>query len=331
MLTGNKFLICTLLVTVCLASCRKDQAADQDTAYVYANGLSTQSIQVAGINRTFLVYRPADLTQPKAIVFVLHGGGGSGATGTAEGDQSPLSVFKAVADTGRFFVIYPQGQADAQGTPSWNDCRSDNVLGRSADDVLFFDSLVNRLTIQTGLGKQQVFMCGVSNGGLMTYRYAFERPGNLRAIAAGIANLAALPAPGACATGAATPLPAVLFFGTADPFMPAAGGCVANVGGACGRGTVVSADSTRWHWLRANGLQATTPVVTTFDVNTNDAGNVTKYVYPGRYPVSLFQLNNAGHSAPSKMVSTPSSTLTGVQNRDVEFATEVWQFFTALF
>jgi len=43
-----------------------------------------------------------------------------------------------------------------------------------------------------------------------------------------------------------------------------------------------------------------------------------------------FILNNAGHAVPSKTVYTNSSPASGVQNRDIEYAEEVWNFFKGL-
>ncbi|MFN8901599.1 MAG: hypothetical protein ACK5VV_05975, partial [Lysobacteraceae bacterium] len=44
----------------------------------YPAGLSDQTITVNGVVRQFRVHVPAGLTAPRAVVFVLHGGGGEG-------------------------------------------------------------------------------------------------------------------------------------------------------------------------------------------------------------------------------------------------------------
>jgi polyhydroxybutyrate depolymerase len=41
-------------------------------------------------------------------------------------------------------------------------------------------------------------------------------------------------------------------------------------------------------------------------------------------------MNNAGHAVPSLTVFSPTTSASGAQNRDIEYAVEVWQFFRAL-
>ena len=75
--------------------------------------------------------------------------------------------------------------------------------------------------------------------------------------------------------------------------MPWGGGCVADIGGNCNRGRVISAEATRDRWLQINGL------------------------------------DGAGHTTPSRTVLSPPNPVTGIQNRDIEFAEIVWAFFKA--
>ena len=66
----------------------------------YPVGLSDQTLVVNGVTRQFRVHVPTSQpSAPKAIVFVLHGGGGSGLNVTNLGTH-PLSVFRSVADRG---------------------------------------------------------------------------------------------------------------------------------------------------------------------------------------------------------------------------------------
>jgi polyhydroxybutyrate depolymerase len=40
-----------------------------------------------------------------------------------------------------------------------------------------------------------------------------------------------------------------------------------------------------------------------------------------------YVLLNAGHAVPSRSVFSATTSASGAQNRDIEFAVEVWQFF----
>jgi polyhydroxybutyrate depolymerase len=62
-------------------------------------------------------------------------------------------------------------------------------------------------------------------------------------------------------------------------------------------------------------------------VNNNDAGNVVKRVYEGTNPLVYYVLNDAGHAVPSLTVFSATTAASGAQNRDIEYATEVWKFF----
>ena len=175
-----------------------------------------------------------------------------------------------------------------------------------------------------------MYLTGGSNGALMTFSYAFQFPETIKAIAVGSGNLPEFPESGICTNGSTLPIPILLTHGTSDPAMPANGGCVANVGGNCNRGKVISQSATLSYWLQRNGLQNVSPTTSTFDLNTSDAGNVEKRIYNSANPLVYYILNNAGHQAPSKTVFSNSSPAQGVQNRDIEFAEEVWSFFKSL-
>jgi len=115
--------------------------------------------------------------------------------------------------------------------------------------------------------------------------------------------------------------------GTADPAMPYAGGCVANLGSDCLRGRVISAEATRNVWLSANGLAEISPVQTVFDTNKTDPGPANRFAYAGGSPVEWWRMDGGGHPVSSRTVLVASSPASGPQNRDVEFAEIAWNFF----
>ena len=320
------FFVCLFLM-----SCDKKDNSEQPpvTQIPYQEGLTTNYITVKNITRKYLVYRPTGITTVNAVVIVLHGGGGLGLD-VAEPGVHPLSVFRTIADNEKFIVVYPEGSLDIQGSPGWNDCRSDDKSGSQGNDITFLKQLNQKLTSDLNVTSSKIFLTGTSNGALMTYSYAFQFPETVRAIAVSSGNLPQFPESGICTNGSTLPIPILLTHGTSDPAMPAEGGCVANLGGACNRGKVISQTETINYWLQRNNLQNVSPIVTTFDVNTSDAGNVEKRVYNGTNPIVYFVLKNAGHSVASKTIYLSSSTANGVQNRDIEYADEVWNFFKSL-
>ena len=321
----NLHLVLFCYILLLPVSCREN-SADQNLAIPYSEGLTTNYTEVNNVTRKYLVYRPTGMMTVNAVITVLHGGGGLGLDVSQLGVH-PLSVFRTIADTAMFLVVYPEGSPDVQGNPGWNDCRSDDLSGSQGDDITFLKQLNAELISELNISSDKMFLTGTSNGALMTYSYAFQFPETIKAIAVSSGNLPQFPESGVCTTGSTLPVPILITHGTSDPAMPANGGCVANLGGNCNRGKVISQTATLDYWLQRNLLQNVTPTTATFDINTNDAGNVEKRVYSGTNPIVYFILNNAGHSVASKSVYLDSSPAIGVQNRDIEFAEEVWNFF----
>lgn len=295
----------------------------------YPPGLSDQSITVADVVRQYRVHVPAALAgAPKAIVLALHGGGGEG-LGVADTGAHPLSVLRTVADREAFVVVYPGGLPAADGRPGWIDCRADNGVSSGADDVAFLAALIERVRGQYGLSTERVFMAGGSNGAMMTHAFAIARPDLVAAVATSAGSLALNPRHGACAAGPTMPVPILIVHGTADPQVPFAGGCVANLGGACNRGRVISAEATRDRWLLANGLSGIVPTHQVIEIDPNDGGPANRFDYAGAMPVQWWRLDGAGHTVASRTVLVDSNPITGTQNRDIEFAEIAWSFFAA--
>lgn len=314
------------LASACSASSTGDPVPPPSTFPV---GLSDQSLTVSGVVRRFRVHVPPALTDgPRAIVLVLHGGGGTGLD-VANTGSHPLSVFRTVADRERFIVVYPGGLPATDGLAGWVDCRADNGVSSGADDVGFLVALIEQVRGAYGLPRSRVFMAGGSNGAMMTHAFAISEPGYVGAVATASGSLATNPRPGACSAGPTTPVPIVLVHGSADPQMPFDGGCVANLGGACNRGRVVSAEDTRDRWLSANGLSGVTPTTQTVEIATDDGGPAHRFDYAGAVPVQWWRLDGAGHTGASRSVLVAPSGVSGIQNRDIEFAEVAWAFFAA--
>ena len=78
-----------------------------------------------------------------------------------------------------------------------------------------------------------------------------------------------------------------------------------------------------------DSLHKTIPILTKYE-KTRILGQRAKQLNNGAKPLVYFVLNNAGHAVPSKTVYSNSSPTSGVQNRDIEYAEEVWNFFKSL-
>jgi polyhydroxybutyrate depolymerase len=132
------------------------------------------TMKFKGETRTYWLYVPEGATAATPLVLVLHGYGGN-----AEG-YCPAML--EVAEREGFAVCYPQGEKDAKGKPCWN-VGYDVQQGLKRDDVGFVRALVGQLRRKHHIGKDNVFMSGMSNGGEMTYFMAYRHPELFRAYA----------------------------------------------------------------------------------------------------------------------------------------------------
>ena len=132
------------------------------------------TMKYKGEVRTYWLYVPEGAGPATPLVLVLHGYGGS-----AEG-YCPAML--EVAEREGFAVCYPQGEKDAKGKTGWN-VGYDVQQGLERDDVGFVKALVKHLRKTHHIGKDNVFMSGMSNGGEMTYFMAYKYPDLFRAYA----------------------------------------------------------------------------------------------------------------------------------------------------
>ena len=132
------------------------------------------TMKYKGEMRTYWLYVPEGANPATPLVLVLHGYGGS-----AEG-YCPAML--EVAECEGFAVCYPQGEKDAKGKTGWN-VGYDVQQGLERDDVGFVKALVKHLRKTHHIGKDNVFMSGMSNGGEMTYFMAYRYPDLFRAYA----------------------------------------------------------------------------------------------------------------------------------------------------
>ena len=132
------------------------------------------TMKYKGEVRTYWLYVPENASSSTALVLVLHGYGGN-----AEG-YCPAML--EVAEREGFAVCYPQGEKDAKGKNCWN-VGYDVQQGLKRDDVGFVKALVKHIRKKHGIGKDNVFMSGMSNGGEMTYFMAYKYPDLFNAFA----------------------------------------------------------------------------------------------------------------------------------------------------
>ena len=176
--------------------------------YLAVDAMAAETVRYTmkfkGETRTYWLYVPEGASPATPVVLVLHGYGGN-----AEG-YCPAML--EVAEREGFAVCYPQGEKDAKGKPCWN-VGYDVQQGLKRDDVGFVKALVKHIRKKHGIGKDNVFMSGMSNGGEMTYFMAYRHPELFNAFA----SIAGLTMQWAYkAWKAKRPVPLMEVHGTAD-------------------------------------------------------------------------------------------------------------------
>jgi len=167
------------------------------------------------VRRAVVVNAPTDGTT-RPTVLVLHGGMGS-----AEAMRA-TSGFDAVARAEGFMVVYAEGTAFGGDRHAWNTGHLVRRLVQDADDIAYFDTLIDTLVREHGADPTRVFMTGGSNGGMMTFVYAVARAERLAAIAPVVASMFTFDAK------PSTPLPILIINGALDDEVPIEGGMSRN-------------------------------------------------------------------------------------------------------
>lgn len=192
------------------------RGSDSPTAAVLPQPRTYErSIEVDGRRRTYRVYVPAsaDGQSGRPVVVALHGG-----LGNAENieKQSKLSE---LADGEGFIAVYPDGTGRLPRRHTWN---ADGCCGyahqEDVDDVKFIGRLLDAVTSEWRTDQSRVYVTGLSNGGMMTYRVGCELADRVTAIAVVAGSLTT----DSCEPS--RPLPVLIFHGTADKNIPYEGG-----------------------------------------------------------------------------------------------------------
>jgi polyhydroxybutyrate depolymerase len=155
---------------------------------------SVDTITSGGKTRKYIVYDPGATATPKRVILAFHG------IGHSARDLETDTKLNEFAKAKGYVVAYPMSAGLA-----WN---AGNCCG-SEKDLEFVDDLLVKLRPRSDLDAKKVFVAGMSNGGMMAYRLAAERPDDVAAIAVVAGSMESTPAK-------KVPVPVLHIHGTLD-------------------------------------------------------------------------------------------------------------------
>jgi len=181
-------------------------------------GDSTVTLQSGGRARSYIRHVPSGLAAGTAVPVVidLHGAGGNGK------QQQGLSGFSALADKEKFLAIFPDG---VDGYWNVDDTCCGTAGEQKIDDVGFLRAIITKLSDETCVDGNRVYVTGFSNGGGLAHRMGCDAADVVAAIAPNATDLRTQPCK------ATRPISMMEVKGMADSLEPYDGGLVGPDGG----------------------------------------------------------------------------------------------------
>jgi polyhydroxybutyrate depolymerase len=248
--------------------------------------------------RFYRLYVPTTPGSPAPVVVVLHGG-----LQTPEG-IAEMTGFDAKAESKGFLAVYPAGIGRTFNAGEC--CGTAQALG--VDDIGFVGDLVEHLDETYEVDRARVYATGISNGGLLGYRLACERPDMFAGVAPVAATLI-----GSC--DPATPVSILHIHGLLDKNVPFKGGP-----GSQGFADVDWPPVMRGlqRWRRIDGCDS--------DPSTKEDGPVTHRHWTecrDGTDVVLYKLADGGHSWPG---GQPVPDPLGPTSQSLNATKKIWHF-----
>jgi polyhydroxybutyrate depolymerase len=266
------------------------------------------SIVVEEKTRSYLLNLPTNYNAGNnfPLVVALHGFGGKASQMEHDYKLSEKS------NEAQFVIVYPEGtKSDGPlGLQSWNAgtcCEA--ALEQQVNDVGFISQLIQKLVRQFKINPKKVYVTGISNGAMLTYRLACEIPNQIAAIASVSGPL--------LTTRPCQPsrkMPILHIHSLIDTKVPYAGGI--GIGGYY----YPPADSALQVWSAINGCNASPRLVF-------DSTLYTKTQYISCAAGTTIELNltkDGGHSWPGGLQPRPGAD---EPSKAFDATNMIWKFF----
>lgn len=286
-------------------------------------GNQAGSIVAGGLKRTYLIHLPAPgIRRSMPLLIVLHGGGGNGKSMV----KLTNGGFDQLSDKKGFIVVYPDGIGK-----HWNDGRNEAETGyetheKNTDDVGFISALIDDLIKKYNADPKRVYVTGMSNGAIMSYRLGCELSGKIAAIAPVAGNI---PVNLIKNCNPSDPVAVLAINSDSDPLVPFNGGDVTGPFGKKKLGKVLSVHESVMFWVKNNGCSSNPLVTDEPDNDPDDGTRVQRQQFMnGRNncEVILYIIKGGGHTWPGGYQYL-GKWIIGRTCRDMNATEVIWEFF----
>jgi len=269
---------------------------------------SEESVDVNGIERQYVERMPASSANVNTLFIALHGGGGS-----MSNFEEYSQLTRLQEEHNSIGVVYLEGM-----DKHWNDGRAES--GSTADDVAFIDKMITKYEMD---GINNIYLVGISNGGLMVQRAACELANKIDGMVVVSATQSTY-LRDHCVDNS-TPIRTMFVFGSADPIFSASGAIKPN------RGTHIGIASTLEYWKNRNHCLADITLSESIDVDATDNISVDVYgagVCNGGF--KYFEVRNGGHRWPDPSAENGALivSIAGTASHDISTADKILAFFS---
>ena len=282
------------------------------------------SLKHDDLERTFHIHIPSSFNKkvPWPLVIALHGRGGNG--------ESMILVsrkgFNKLADRDGFIVAYPDGIE-----LNWNDGRMDEEVNDRAhreniDDTGFISDLIDKMITDYNIDPKRVYVTGISNGAIMSYRLACELSDKITAIAPVDGNI---PNMILHECTPARPVSLLAINNINDPLVPFEGGEIFGHFHMTKLGKVLSVKESIGFWVNQNKCSVTPEISEEPDRDPKDGTRVTRMEFGNGTQgteVIVYAIAGGGHTWPGGFQYLPV-WLIGKTSKDIDATDVIWEFF----
>lgn len=266
-----------------------------------------------GFKRSYLVHLPVNYTPEKKypLIFVMHG------IASRAKAIAGFSGFTEQSDLKDFIVCYPQGYKWSWGITL--------LIGpapkKGIDDYGFFDRLIDSLDTDYSIDLENVYACGISNGGFMSALLACNLSERFAGIALVCSNMFE-PVEELYQVG--KPMPILIIAGTKDPLLDYAGGKMK----LKNKYSSIGYEATVEYWVAKNGCCYPSDS-TIIETHPKDKTTVIKYYCKdetNKNEVVFYKVIGGGHAWPGRGKDFKSAFF-GDISHEIDAAEVISDFF----